>query len=627
MAIVRAVKSGNWSDTTVWNTGALPTSADDVYSNTFTVTIDQSATVLQISNASATGVTAGGGFTMSAGGYTLTANVNASATVDCLTVSVGSGSIASVVGNVQAGSTGRGINMSGTGTLNITGNITGGTGNLGYGVNNNSSGTLSITGSVTGGSGLNAHGCYNASSGTTTITGTLTGGSNASIAAGALNAAGGTLSHVGIAQASTTSAAIGPGTISQITIITGPLISTDAAPAGASVSGVNPCTALRWFPADTAISTFEYRMRGQTLSGSPSIRPARSLYLTDAYSTTYPIAANVRSSTTYGPGNIYTGTCAVPPAGSVALGVPVDNTIGTATISAASIRSALGMASANLDTQLGTLSTNQATMLSNQSTMLTNLAAVPANVWAVLTSTLTTAGSVGKLLVDNINATISSAAADSSGVTTLLSRLTSGRAAGLDNLDAAVSSRLASSSYSAAPSAAQVRQEIDANSTQLSSISSTVSGLPSAASIATAVWSAATRTLTTAIDNSATIAAAVWNSLTGSYNTNGTFGKQVLIGSTAQREVAITGSHHVAADIHELQPAVIDASHFATGALDSVRTSIGLASANLDAQLNALPTAAENATATRSELAPELARAANVATTQEVGDLIEEALQ
>ena len=37
MAIVRAVKTGVWSDTTVWNTGSLPTSADDVYSNNFTV--------------------------------------------------------------------------------------------------------------------------------------------------------------------------------------------------------------------------------------------------------------------------------------------------------------------------------------------------------------------------------------------------------------------------------------------------------------------------------------------------------------------------------------------------------------------------------------------------------------
>jgi hypothetical protein len=40
VANVYATKSGNWSDPTVWNTGALPTAADDVRSNTFTVTIN-----------------------------------------------------------------------------------------------------------------------------------------------------------------------------------------------------------------------------------------------------------------------------------------------------------------------------------------------------------------------------------------------------------------------------------------------------------------------------------------------------------------------------------------------------------------------------------------------------------
>lgn len=50
-------------------------------------------------------------------------------------------------------------------------------------------------------------------------------------------------------------------------------------------------------------------------------------------------------------------------------------------------------------------------------------------IWDALTSALTTVGSIGKLLVDNINATISSrstyAGGDTSGTTTLLSRITS----------------------------------------------------------------------------------------------------------------------------------------------------------------------------------------------------------
>ena len=43
----------------------------------------------------------------------------------------------------------------------------------------------------------------------------------------------------------------------------------------------------------------------------------------------------------------------------------------------------------------------------------------------------------------------------------------------------------------------------------------------------------------------------------------------VLIAANSNRTVQVTGSHHVAADIHELQPAVIDNTHFAAGAIDS----------------------------------------------------------
>lgn len=62
MAIVYATKNGNWSDTTVWNTGALPTAADDVYPNTFIVNINGTFTVNSINNNATTGVTAGGYF-------------------------------------------------------------------------------------------------------------------------------------------------------------------------------------------------------------------------------------------------------------------------------------------------------------------------------------------------------------------------------------------------------------------------------------------------------------------------------------------------------------------------------------------------------------------------------------
>lgn len=74
MANVWAIKSGDWSDTTVWNTGALPTSADDVYANNFNVNVNQNITVNSLRNTGITGVTTGGTFTFNTG--TIIANIN-----------------------------------------------------------------------------------------------------------------------------------------------------------------------------------------------------------------------------------------------------------------------------------------------------------------------------------------------------------------------------------------------------------------------------------------------------------------------------------------------------------------------------------------------------------------------
>jgi hypothetical protein len=65
------------------------------------------------------------------------------------------------------------------------------------------------------------------------------------------------------------------------------------------------------------------------------------------------------------------------------------------------------------------------------------------------------------------------------------------------------------------------------------------------------------------------IAIKVWEQLTTATWPTDSFGKQVLIGSSTQRSVAVTGSNHVAADIHEFQPGVITAADFSAGAIDA----------------------------------------------------------
>ena len=50
MAIRYAVATGNYSNTAIWDNGAVPTSADDVYANNFTVTINGTYTAQSIRN-------------------------------------------------------------------------------------------------------------------------------------------------------------------------------------------------------------------------------------------------------------------------------------------------------------------------------------------------------------------------------------------------------------------------------------------------------------------------------------------------------------------------------------------------------------------------------------------------
>lgn len=51
MALRRAITSGNWSNSTIWEGGIIPTVGDIVASNTYTVTIDQDIDVEQLTNA------------------------------------------------------------------------------------------------------------------------------------------------------------------------------------------------------------------------------------------------------------------------------------------------------------------------------------------------------------------------------------------------------------------------------------------------------------------------------------------------------------------------------------------------------------------------------------------------
>jgi hypothetical protein len=87
---------------------------------------------------------------------------------------------------------------------------------------------------------------------------------------------------------------------------------------------------------------------------------------------------------------------------------------------------------------------------------------------------------------------------------------------------------------------------------------------------------------------------AVWDEAMSGHTTAGTYGGRIPRSDSSNVEVKLTGSAHIASDVHELQPAVIEAQHFALGAID--------------ANAVAADASSEIATAVRTELAVELAR-------------------
>ena len=82
--------------------------------------------------------------------------------------------------------------------------------------------------------------------------------------------------------------------------------------------------------------------------------------------------------------------------------------------------------------------------------------------------------------------------------------------------------------------------------------------------------------LATAPLNAADTASAVWNALLASYNTTNTFGARVVRvrNTSPSNEAFITGSNHIAADVHEMQPDVFTATVLATSAVDEISTGI-----------------------------------------------------
>ena len=176
-------------------------------------------------------------------------------------------------------------------------------------------------------------------------------------------------------------------------------------------------------------------------------------------------------------------------------------------------------------------------------TNLTNLPSIPAD-WL-------TASGIAASALNGKGDWSTYAGGDTAGTTTLLSRLTSTRATLLDNLDAAITTRMATFSYTTPPTAAAI------------------------------------------------VTAIMTDLLSGTdFSTSGSFGKLIKDYLDAAVSTRLATAGYTAPDNTSASSAASSAATAATQATNAasqttatnIRTAVGLAAANLDSQLGAIPT-------------------------------------
>lgn len=262
------------------------------------------------------------------------------------------------------------LTNTGTGTINVVGNIVSGSGVNSAQVITSTQGDINVTGTVFGGTGGGVTG-ISLSGGTVEVNGTVTGGTATAInhsstvtvngnvntigsAFGISSSVGGTTTVIGNATASASGAAIYLSSNAHTLNFTGNIINNLSRQAIVS-------TTIRL--SDSLPSFWQ----AATVTNA-----AKTFYTEDTFPNS-PAAGNVRNGTTYGPGLASTGTLIVPSPSNVVSGVPTDNTVGT------------------YSTTPTLIATEIFTKLLSD-------------------SDFSTAGSFGKLVKDNLDATVSSRA-------------------------------------------------------------------------------------------------------------------------------------------------------------------------------------------------------------------------
>lgn len=189
-------------------------------------------------------------------------------------------------------------------------------------------------------------------------------------------------------------------------------------------------------------------------------------------------------------------------------------------------------------------------------------AAAVSAIWDKLTAGIVTANSIGKRIIDNLNATVSSRAATGDAMT-----LTAGERTAIAN-----------------EVEAQIIDETDSEKVLTAITDKIASVNPSLGALTLAAIAAAVRDQAYAGAAAGSIGKAL-SDLAARLPGGGTIAVQTDIPSAAAIGAQITADHGAGSYIRNTEP--LDAA--------GVRGAVGLGFANLDAQLDALPTAVENA--------------------------------
>jgi len=308
MAIRYAVQTGNWSDTTTWDGGTIPGAGDDVYADGFTVTIDIiEITVSSLNNGQRPGGTDGGGFnTTTNGARVYTCDINASPTTPtrCLTLGINNSNLQTFIGNITAGAQDAIYNSATSGyTTIITGNCQASTGYAFRGRSDRPH-YLTVIGNVYGSSSQRA--LYTSNSyinGRVTVIGNVFGNG---VYTGGTALITGNIDCSNIDKSGVYAGVKGR--------VNGVLTN--------SING-NCVDAPTLYLEESG--SLEFNIVEEISGNVVNLRSPIS-------GGNYPVENDVRSGTVYGSVNEFSGSLSVPNSSSVAVGVPVDNTTGTAII-------------------------------------------------------------------------------------------------------------------------------------------------------------------------------------------------------------------------------------------------------------------------------------------------------